>query len=141
MIEKNGEFQQIKEYYNKCNNYSKTVKKFMIDWRTVKEYIHMERLPIEKRITSCTLDKYKTIIIDNIDKNMTEIFDILTKKGYKGNYNNLKYYIKTRNLKVPTLDKNIFVNRTNIIELLNHKGISDLGLNKEEEENLIYGQF
>lgn len=108
----------------------------MINWRTVKEYIHMEHLPIEKRISSCTLDKYKNVIIDNIDKKMIDIFNILVKKGYHGNYSNLKYYVKTRNLKISTLDKNIFVNRSNIIELLNHKGISDLRLNKVEEENI-----
>ena len=108
----------------------------MINWRTVKEYIHMEHLPIEKRISSCTLDKYKNVIINNIDKKMIDIFNILVKKGYHGNYSNLKYYVKTRNLKISTLDKNIFVNRSNIIELLNHKGISDLRLNKVEEENI-----
>ena len=58
----------------------------MINWRTVKEYIHMEHLPIEKRISSCNLDKYKNVIIDNIDKKMIDIFNILVKKGYHGNY-------------------------------------------------------
>lgn len=133
---KNNEFMQVKEYYNRCNNYLKTAKKFMIDPRTVKEYVHMDYLPILKRRATKQLDSYRNIIIDNIDKKMTDILKILKNNGYKGSYNNLKYYIKSENLKVSTTTKNIFINRTNIIDILNHKGISDLSLTKEEEENL-----
>lgn len=96
----------------------------------------MDKFPILKRKSKCTLDKYKEIIIDNIDKKMTDIFEILKKKGYKGKYNNLKYYVKIRGLKVSTMEKNIFVNRTNIIDILYHKGINDLLLNNTERENL-----
>ena len=133
---KNAEFKQVKEYYNKCNNYSKTAIKFGIDHRTVKEYVHMDSLPITKRKSTSKLDKYKDIIIDNIDKKQTQIFEILQKHGYKGTYRNLRAYIKNKNLKVSISDKNKYVNRTNIIDILHHRSISDLGLNKDEEKLL-----
>lgn len=133
---KNAEFKQIKEYYNKCNNYSKTAKKFNIDWRTVKEYSHMDRLPIAKRKGTSKLDKYKTIIIDNIDKKASEIYKILKKKGYNGTYINLRSYIYNHNLRVSTVDKNKYVNRSYIIDILHHKSISDLKLNDDDEKLL-----
>lgn len=133
---KNIEFRQIKEYYNKCNNYSKTAKKFNIDWRTVKEYSHMDRLPIIKRKGTSKLDKYKTIIIDNIDKKATEIYEILKNKGYNGTYKNLRSYIYNHNLKVSTIDKNKYVNRSHIIDILHHKSISDLKLNDDDDKLL-----
>ena len=133
---KNIEFKQIKEYYNKCNNYSKTAKKFNIDWRTVKEYSHMDRLPIIKRKGTSKLDKYKTIIIDNIDKKSIKIYELLKNKGYNGTYRNLRSYIYKHNLKVSTIDKNKYVNRSYIIDILHHKSISDLKLNNEEEKLL-----
>lgn len=129
-------FNDIKSYYNKCNNYSKTCKKFNIDRRTVKEYVHMDKLPIIKRKSTVTLDKYRNVIIDNIDKKATDIFKIIQKEGYKGNYSNLIKYINRKNLKASITTKNIFVNRTNITEILNHKGINDLNLNKKEKQNL-----
>lgn len=133
---KKAEFNLIKEYYNKCNNYSKTAKKFGVDPRTVKEYAHMENLPIPKRNSSSSLDKYKNKIIDNIDKSCQDIYKIIQKEGYKGTYSSLRYFIKKRSLKVSNNEKNTFVNRTYIIDLLNHKSISDLQLDKFEEENL-----
>lgn len=133
---KNAEFLQIKEYYNKCNNYSKTARKFRIDSRTVKEYVHMDRLPINKRRSTSKLDKYKNIIIDNINKKQSDIYLLLQKEGYKGSCRNLQAYIRNKNLKVSIIDKNKYVNRTNIINILLHKGISDLGLTKEDEKNL-----
>ena len=133
---KNVEFKQVKEYYNKCNNYSKTAKKFNIDWRTVKEYSHIDRLPIIKRKGTSKLDKYKNIIIDNIDKKASEIYDILKDKGYNGTYRNLRSYIYNHNLKVSTIDKNKYVNRSYIINILHHKSISDLKLNDDDEKLL-----
>ncbi len=133
---KNQEFNQIKEYYNKCNNYSKTAKKFNVDPRTVKEYVHMEKLPISKRSSKSTLDKFKDVIIDNIDKKLEDIYKILKNKGYKGTYSNVRAYISRKNLKVSVLDKNIYVNRTNIIEILYHKGIEDLKINSLEKQHL-----
>ena len=133
---KNIEFKQIKEYYNKCNNYSKTARKFNVGPRTVKEYVHMDYLPIRKRIITSGLNKYKDIIIDNIDKKQSDIYQIIQKKGYKGSFSNLRMYIYNNHLKISTIDKNKYVNRTNIINILLHKGISDLGLYKEEEKNL-----
>lgn len=133
---KNAEFKNIKDYYNKCNNYSKTAKKFHVDKRTVKEYVHMDKLPINKRKSISTLDKYKDTIIDNIDKKVSDIFKILQKNGYKGTFSNLHVYISSHKLKVSTDDKNKYINRTYIIDILHHKSISDLRLNKEDEELL-----
>lgn len=133
---KNKEFQQIKEYYNRCDNYSKTAKMFGIDARTVKEYIHMDNLPISKRKSFSKIDKYRDIIIDNIDKKQFDIYEIIKRKGYKGTYSNLRNYIKRKQLKISTLDKNKYVNRTSIIDILHHNSISDLILNKDEEKLL-----
>lgn len=133
---KNSEFYQIKEYYNRCNNYSKTARKFGVNYRTVKEYAHMDILPIQKRKSNSKLDKYKDIIIDNIDKKQKDIYEILKKNGYKGTFSNLRMYIYNNHLKVSTIDKNKYVNRTNIIDILHHKGISNLKLNQEEEKIL-----
>lgn len=133
---KNIEFNLVKKYYNKYNDYSKTAKKVGINWRTVKEYVHMNRLPISKRKSSSSLDKYRNTIIDNIDKSLKEIYKIIQKKGYKGTYSNLKAYIKSRNLKISENQKSIYINRTTVINLLNHKGISDLGIDDIEQENL-----
>ena len=133
---KNIEFNLVKKYYSKYNDYSKTAKKVGINWRTVKEYVHMNRLPIRKRKSSSSLDKYRNTIIDNIDKSLKEIYKIIQKKGYKGTYSNLKAYIKSRNLKISENQKSIYINRTTVINLLNHKGISDLGIDDIEQENL-----
>lgn len=133
---KSAEFKQIKEYYNKCNNFAKTAKKFNVDWRTVKEYSHMDILPISKRKSNCALDEYKNVIIDNIDKKATNILEILKKKGYNGTYSNLRSYIYKHALKVSTIDKNRYVNRSNIIDILHHKSISNLNLHTDEEKNL-----
>ena len=96
----------------------------------------MDKLPISKRKSSSSIDKYRNDIIDNIDKKVTDIYKIIKGKGYKGTLSNLRSYIRSRNLKVSNANKNIFVNRTNIIDLLYHKSISDLMLNKDEEEHL-----
>ena len=133
---KNKEFKEIKEYYNRCNNYSKVADKFGVDKRTVKAYTHMDRLPITKRKSNSSLDKYQDVIIDNIDKKETDIYEILKKKGYKGTYSNVRTYIRNKHLKVSTVDKNQYVSRTDIIEILNHRSISDLKLKKEDEEIL-----
>lgn len=133
---KNSEFLQIKAYYNMCNNYSKTAKKFNVDWRVVKEYTRIDRLPITKRNCNSSLSKYHKIIIDNIDKKMSKIYEIIKEKGYKCGYSNLKYYIQSKNLKVSVTDNNKFINRTNIVELINHKSISDLNIQKDEEYTL-----
>ena len=133
---RNTEFLQIKEYYNKCNNYLKVAKKFGVCWRTVKAYAHMDRLPINKRKSISKLNKFKEIIIDNIDKKQADIYLILKKKGYKGTFSSLRMYIYKNNLKVSTIDKNKYVNRTNIIEILHHKSISDLMLNNEDTKIL-----
>jgi len=133
---KNKEFKEIKEYYNRYNNYSKVAEKFAVDKRTVKAYTHMDKLPIAKRKSYSSLDKYKDIVIDNIDKKEHDIYEVLKKKGYKGTYSNLRAYIRNKHLKVSTTDKSKYVSRTNIIELLNHRSISDLKLKKDDEKLL-----
>ena len=133
---KNNIFKQIKEYYNRCNNYRKTAAKFGIDQRTVKEYAHIDRLAINKRKGHSVLDKYRDKIIDNIDKKMTDIYEIIKKAGYKGTLSNLRAYVNYKKLKISTEDRNKYVNRTNFINIIYHKGISDLGLNQEEEKNI-----
>ena len=93
-------------------------------------------MPIIKRKGTSKLDKYKTIIIDNIDKKATEIYEILKNKGYNGTYKNLRSYIYNHNLKVSTIDKNKYVNRSHIIDILHHKSISDLKLNDDDDKLL-----
>ena len=95
---KNAEFLQIKEYYNKCNNYSKTAKKFGVDSRTVKEYVHIDKLPINKRKSTSKLNKYKNIIIDNINKKQSDIYSLIQREDYKGSSDNLKAYIRNKNI-------------------------------------------
>ena len=96
----------------------------------------MENLPISKRASKSTLDKFKDNIIDNIDKKLEDMYKILKNKGYKGTYSNVRSYVHRKKLKVSVLDKNIYVNRTNVIEILYHKGINDLKINTLEKEHL-----
>jgi len=76
-------FKSIKKRYEECKNYSKVAREFNVCNRLVRKYVNLDDLPITTRNQIRELDKYKDLIIKNIDKKITDIYKILCKNSYK----------------------------------------------------------
>lgn len=128
-------FKSIKKRYDECKNYSKVAREFNVCNRLVKKYVNLDDLPITTRNQIRELDKYKDLIIKNIDKKITDIYKILCENGYKKTYGALKHYIKVNNFKnEKTKRKNVFLDRTKILNLLYNNSISEIASDADECE-------
>lgn len=135
--------EEVKKMYEKCHNYSKVAKELELNRKTVKKYVNLEKLPIQIRTQIVDLDSYKGLIIKNINKKTSEIYNILKENGYKKSYNSLNHYIKVKNLKISKeehcpANETVVITRQEIEKLLFNKSIKDITEDSKKQKAIIY---
>jgi hypothetical protein len=128
---------EVKECYDKQQNTSELSRTFGLNRKTVHNYVHGV-LPSFTRNRTSNLDRYReTITIWIREKTRIKtMYDRLVKKNAEITYSNLRYYVKKVKSKMPIEQNTIKISRFHVIRLLYNKGISDLSISEDEQDEI-----
>lgn len=135
--------QEVQKEYEKHHKYSVVGRKFNIDDRTVKKYLQIKELPVNRnknREYSGKLSLYKSKIIKMNDEGFTwkVIKESIQRDGYNGSDSLLRTYLaKIKKEEVKSKEINQIVERTTMITLLYKEIDKVTKITKEIYEKVI----
>ena len=134
---------KVQKEYSKCHKYSVVSRKFGLDKRTTKKYVHMKEIPIngnKNKERKGKLSKFKNCIVKMSNEGCTwrVIMDAIKKDGFNGSGTLLRRYLsKIKKEKIEVNEIKHIVERNTMITLLYKEIDETKNISKELFDKVI----